>query len=136
MLYCAQCPVAHFPRSFFEEEVSHEPQYEAPEEQETALHSAGAEEAAGSDHAEEEAPGKIAERICAPPDGDRGCRRAAPFLPCSRFSRTIALFSASRGGMAEWSMAHAWRACNPERGSRVRIPVPPPSRAPDRSAYT
>ena len=27
--------------------------------------------------------------------------------------------------MAEWTKAHAWRACMIARSSRVRIPVPP-----------
>src|SRR5262245_41670260 len=33
------------------------------------------------------------------------------------------------GGMAEWSKAHAWRACRRVTVSRVRIPLPPPERS-------
>ena len=30
------------------------------------------------------------------------------------------------GGMAEWFMAHAWKACWGSRPSGVQIPLPPP----------
>ena len=31
------------------------------------------------------------------------------------------------GEMAEWSNAHAWKACKVSKPSRVRIPLSPPS---------
>ena len=36
--------------------------------------------------------------------------------------------------MAEWSKAHAWKACRRVTVSRVRIPVDPPSASPDITA--
>jgi hypothetical protein len=36
--------------------------------------------------------------------------------------------NADRGGVAEWLKAHAWKVCMRETVSRVRIPLPPPTR--------
>ena len=35
------------------------------------------------------------------------------------------------GELAEWSKAHAWKACNGATHSRVQIPCSPPHKTPD-----
>ena len=38
----------------------------------------------------------------------------------------LLIYSLKYGGLAEWFKAHAWKACNGESHSWVRIPCPPP----------
>ncbi len=51
-------------------------------------------------------------------------RKPNPNLPLAK--NIIAGLHRANGAVAEWSKAHAWKACRRETVSRVRIPVAPP----------
>ena len=76
-------------------------------------------------------PGKL--RVDRPPwTWARGRLRRLACPSVERFAGIATL--GHRGGVAEWSKAHAWSACMRETVSRVRIPLPPP--IPGRKALT
>jgi hypothetical protein len=56
--------------------------------------------------------------------------RSQPFVGCQPADLDYIAPAATRGGMAEWLKALAWKACIRETVSWVRIPLPPPATEP------
>src|SRR5579872_1498545 len=50
-------------------------------------------------------------------------------------ARAGAVYLAGQGQVAEWLKAHAWKVCNGESRSRVRIPLCPPIKRPPEGGF-